>query len=745
MTIEEAFQLALQHHQAGRLVEAETLYRQILSGDAKHAGAWHYLGVIAQQAGRYEMAVQWIQHSLALRPQDAHAYSNLGEAYRALGRRDEAIEAYRRALELRPDHAQAWNNLANALREVGRFAESREACRRALELHPDDSTAWLNLGNARWDENDFEGAIAAARRALELTPDYAEAANNLGISLKACGRTEDAIAAYRRALELKPNFAAAHNNLGNALRERGCRKEAEQAFLRALEIDRSYAEALLNLAVVRGDEECFAEAAELCRRAIELRPELPEAHVNLGAAMAKQGRLDEAVTEYLRALALQSDHVQAHVCLGNAYKDQGRLDEAIGEYRRVIEIARDNVAAHSNLIYALHFQRDADAPTIAAQQARWNEQFRRSGRSHANDRNPRRRLRVGYVSADFRDHVIGRNLLPFFKQRDRGACEMTCYSGVIKADDVTREIQECADRWRSTLGIGDEALVEMIRADGVDILVDLSQHLEGNRLTVFAHRPAPVQVSFAGYPESAGLEAIPYRISDRFLESAKDGIFLLDSFWCYDPCRMDVRVNELPAGRNGWVTFGCLNNFCKVNAATLRLWAKVLTRVGKARLKLLSAAGSHRLYVLDILRGEGVEPERVEFFEPRSRQSYLELYHQLDVVLDTFPYNGHTTSLDALWMGVPVVSLAGQSAVSRAGLSQLTNLGLREWIAHSEDEYLAIAVGLAGDRSRLVELRATLRSRMETSVLMDAPRFARQIEGAFRSMWQQWIAGAGAP
>ena len=306
----------------------------------------------------------------------------------------------------------------------------------------------------------------------------------------------------------------------------------------------------------------------------------------------------------------------------------------------------------------------------------------------------------------------------------------------------------------------------------MDILVDLTQHLAGNRLPMFARCPAPVQVSFAGYPESAGVEAIGYRISDRFLESetvdaeigdesweigwkrepdrqspnselrltTKEHVFLIDSFWCYDPCGVQVEINGLPAGERQHITFGSLNNFCKVNEAVLKLWGRVLATVNGSRLIILSHAGSHRQRVLEVFEREGIEVHRIEFVEPRPRQDYLDLYHRLDIALDPFPYNGHTTSLDALWMGVPVVSLAGRSAVSRAGLSQLFHLGLPELVAFSEEEYVKIAGRLAGDRPRLLELRGTLRARMETSVVMDAPRFARGIETAYRAMWRRWCA-----
>jgi predicted O-linked N-acetylglucosamine transferase (SPINDLY family) len=301
----------------------------------------------------------------------------------------------------------------------------------------------------------------------------------------------------------------------------------------------------------------------------------------------------------------------------------------------------------------------------------------------------------------------------------------------------------------------------------VDILVDLSLHTCGNRLPVFARRPAPVQVSFAGYPESAGIEAIEYRISDRWLEGrGKDpgcksqdagfaaasrdpascdlqpasNVFLIDSFWCYDPCGIDVAINEPPLEENGCVTFGSLNNFCKITEPMLKLWARVLAQSENSRLLLLAHPGSHRQRIIDLLTREGVEPHRVEFFDWRARRAYLELYQRLDIVLDPFPYGGHTTTLDALWMGVPVVSLAGAPPVSRAGWSILANLGLPELAAFSEEDYVRIATDLARDPARLSDLRRTLRSRMETSVLMDAPRFARNIESAYRAMWRQWCA-----
>jgi predicted O-linked N-acetylglucosamine transferase (SPINDLY family) len=360
-------------------------------------------------------------------------------------------------------------------------------------------------------------------------------------------------------------------------------------------------------------------------------------------------------------------------------------------------------------------------------------------------------LRIGYVSPDFRNHVVGRNLFPLFRGHDRRHFEILCYSGVAQPDAMTAEFQRLAGGWYNTAGVADDALASQVRQDAVDILVDLTQHMARNRLTLFAHRPAPVQVSFAGYPETTGLDTIPYRISDRFLEEmamdaepagTHEQILRLDSFWCFDPGDEKVEVNELPCQQSGRVTFGCLNNFCKLNEQTWKLWAQILRQVGDSRLVLLSARGGHRQWVVDVMKREGIHPQRIEFVERAPRRGYLEYYQRLDIALDSFPYNGHTTSLDALWMGVPVVSRAGEGPLSRAGWSQLSNLGLPELVTFSEEEYIRVAVQLAADVPRLTELRATLRQRMEASVLMDAVHFTRQIEDAYRTMWWRWCSGA---
>ncbi|MGD0389573.1 MAG: tetratricopeptide repeat protein, partial [Tepidisphaeraceae bacterium] len=464
------------------------------------------------------------------------------------------------------------------------------------------------------------------------------------------------------------------------------------------------------------------------------------------------GRLDEAIGLYRQAIRLSPDYAAAHNNLGKALKDIGQLDEAIAVYRQAIRFKPDDATVHSNLVFTLQYHPGHDGGMIHDELRRWNRQhaepLRKLIQPHTNDRNPDRRLRIGYVSQDFRDHVVGQNLLPLLRQHDHRQIEIFCYANVARVDALTEQFRRYADTWRNIVGLSDSQTVDLIRQDRIDILVDLALHTANKNLMVFARKPAPVQATFAGYPGSTGLDTIDYRLTDPYLDPpglndhfySESSFRLPDSFWCYDPLVTELAVNPLPAQTDGHFTFGCLNNFCKVNEPVLRLWAQVLKTIPRSRFMMLCPEGSHRQALLDLLQREGISPDRIELVAGRPRLQYLEFYHRIDVGLDTFPYNGHTTSLDSFWMGVPVVTLVGQTVVGRAGLSQLTNLGLPELIAQTPEQYVQIAAALAGDLTRLAELRRTLRARMQASPLMDAPRFARNIEAAYRQMWRNWCA-----
>ncbi|HZK81377.1 MAG TPA: tetratricopeptide repeat protein [Humisphaera sp.] len=678
----------MKHHQAGCLREAEQLYLRVLAQQPHHIIAIHHLGILAHQAGRNDVAIDLIHQAIALSPNYAEAYGNLGIALASAGRIDEAFTAYRQAIALNPNLPDVYNNLGNALRHNGQLEE----------------------------------AIATYRRAIVLRPDLAVAYDNLGIALKESERPDEAIDAYRQAVIHCPGYAEAHNNLANLLADKGQSIEAIAAYYRA----------------------------------IALKPDYALAYFNLGTVLGDNGPLDEAIAAYRQAIVLRPDLVEAHSNLGNVLKEAGRLDEAIAAFRRCTGLGSRSAAVHSNLIYTLQFHPGYNSHQLAVEQRQWNRQYAvnlpgliqahgsSSRQVDCGAYTPGRRLRIGYLSPDFREHCQSLFTMPLLSHHDRAQFEIFCYADVVRPDAITRQLQGHADVWRNIVGMPDQEVAELIRHDQIDILVDLTMHMARNRLLVFARKPAPVQACWLAYPGSTGLTAIDYRLSDPYLDPpgrdeliySEKTIRLADTFWCYDPLEdWDIPVNSLPARDAGTITFGCLNNFCKINDDVLDLWAQVMGNVEGSRLLLLAKHGSHQARLADRMRQAGIDPRRIEFLSPRRRRDYLQLYHRVDLCLDTFPYNGHTTSLDSFWMGVPVVTLAGPMAVSRAGLCQASNLGLSELAAQSSQQFVAIASELASDLARLGELRSTLRARMERSPLMDAPKFAASIEAAYRSMW----------
>jgi protein O-GlcNAc transferase len=554
------------------------------------------------------------------------------------------------------------------------------------------------------------------RQILDEHPRHADALHMLALVAVGMGNRDEAEGLLRRAVAAAPREAEFHNTLGVLCQSSGRPREAEDCYRLAIKRRPGYAEAMSNLAGALNEQDRMLEACQWARRAIAIKPAYAEPFNNLGNAFLKQGLAKEA-TDAFRACTRFSPM----------------------EWR-----------AWSNLLFVLHNVAEVSPQELFEEHVRVGAAMaasvQASAAPHANSRDSGRRLRVGYVSADLRMHSVSYFALPILRNHDRKAVEVFCYSDAPRADDVTAQAQSLADQWRPIGGLPDDAVAQTIRSDQIDVLVDLSGHTFGRPL-VFCRKPAPVQVTYLGYPDTTGLPAMGYRLTDSFADPrgdadrrATESLVRLDPCsWCYSPPAAAPEVTARPAGP---VTFGSFNALAKVNPQVVEIWAAVLKAAPQSRLLIKAFAmnepGTRERFSAALV-GHGVDPARLSI-HPYSAgaQEHLSLYGDMDIALDPFPYNGTTTTCEALWMGVPVVTLAGTAHAGRVGVSLLHAVGLSELVAADRDEYVRIAVALGNDRPRLGALRAGLRERMRASPLMDGPAFCRRLEAAYLRMWRSW-------
>jgi predicted O-linked N-acetylglucosamine transferase (SPINDLY family) len=784
---------AVRQFQQGRFREAERLCRQVLARHPDFADALHLAGVIALQGGDPESAIRRLRHASSIAPGDALVLCDLGNALAASGKSEEAegcfrrvvglqpgmpqghfnlanllvrqgsledaIAGYRRATELEPRFPDAWVNLASALRRAGKPGESEQAARDGLAACPDHPLLLIHVANLLKEKGRLADAEATVRRArarspglplahlslggvleaqkrlqeaeqsfreaLRLQSGLAEAHYGLGNVLQDQGQVEAAIAEYRKAVTLVPDFADAHFNLAKALRAKGEAAGAEQCYRRVLELNASAVDAMNNLAEILLDSERYAETVPLLERAISLAPERSDPGLDgkLAAALLGLGRLQDAIARVREALRVKPDAMNHSGLLGLMGYDPGLTPGILAEAHR--DWAR----------------RYAPAAPAA-------EPF------PGYDRTEDRRLRIGYLSPDFRAHSVAYFIAPVIEAHDRGGFEIFCYHCSARTDDLSRRVEALADHWADISGMSDDEAEARIRADRIDILVDLAGHTAENRLLLLARKPAPVLVSWIGYGDTTGMSQVDYRLTDALADPpgkadalhSETLVRLPRCFSCYRPPEDAPGVSPLPALGNGFVSFGCFNNPAKVNERVLDLWARLLSAVPGARLLLKGkafASPERRELVRQRLADHGVVPERVELCgETRSVTEHLAMYGRVDIALDPFPYNGVTTTCEALWMGVPVVALEGAAHRGRVGVTLLAHSGYPQWVAKTEDEYLGIAVRLASDLPALARVRAELREALRRSPLLDARSHTREVEAAYRDMWRKWCSEA---
>jgi predicted O-linked N-acetylglucosamine transferase (SPINDLY family) len=603
---------------------------------------------------------------------------------------------------------------------------------------------------AAFQAGDLGRAEALCRKARKLAPGFHGSSLMLGVLLRRRGALPEAATEFVRATKLAPNDFSAHYEAGTTLSGSGRLPEGIGYLTQACALDPTSVAARVDLGTALRLARRPTEAIPHFREAVRLKPDFAPSHNNLGVALLDLFKLDEALVCFEQALALAPNLAEAHHNLANALKDLGRVSEAVIAYRRALALRPDDRNIHANLLFAMMFDPASDQRAILQEAKRFQARFLTLPPAQVlppvvPDAGERR-LRIGYVCADFREHVFMLLLPNLIRDHNRDEFEVFCYSNVQVPDAITELYVERADQFRSIAALDDDAAARLIRKDRIDVLVDLTMHMAHGRLGVFARRPAPLQVTWLGYPGTTGAESIDFRLTDPHLDPpGTDDLYTertsrsLETFWCYDPMLSDLPVGELPARKQGFLTFGSLNNFCKTNERTFALWAEVLRAVPGSRLVLLAPPGSPRQRTCAFFEKEGVAAERIEFVDFQPRTDYLKTYWRIDIALDPVPYSGHTTSLDAWWMGVPTVTLVWDTVVGRAGLSQAKNLGLDELIAESPAEFCARAVALGSDLERLASLRATLRERLERSPLMDGRRFARNFEQTLRALFREHV------
>jgi predicted O-linked N-acetylglucosamine transferase (SPINDLY family) len=615
----------------------------------------------------------------------------------------------------------------------------------------DPANAQIRLGITLQEQGRIDEAIDCYRKVLALRPAFPDAHFNLGNAYKDQGRLEEAIASYERAVALAPDFPAAQVNLGSALMQRGRHQEAVACFRKALALEPKLAEAWFNLGIASFQAGDLASAKAALAKYLLAQPDDRAALMVLGEACSRSNEFDEAAGCMQRVLANDPGAAAAHNLLANVLRNQARHRDAIRHYELAILHDSNPVVAFQNLLFCMLCTGDFSAADIHAKHREFARRFEQpllSLRSALrNTRDPGRRLRIGYVSPDFRSNIVGHYIQPILENHDRAQFETCCYSTGSIHDGVTGRLASLVDQWHDVHLLSDDDIAALVRAHQIDILVDLCGHGPGNRILALARKPAPLQVNYLDYSATTGLSSIDYRLTTEYCDPSgtseqyySEKLYRLkDTYWTYNPA-VRLPVSALPMESNGYVTFGSFNLYYRITGEVLDLWSRLLMAIPGSRLLIVSvAAGSTQAALLERLNRAGIARDRVSMHGLVSYQTYNELMGTVDIALAPYPYNGATTVMDCLWNGLPVVAKQGGETFStRLGCSVLAEMGLSELIARDEDEYIRIAAGLASAVPELASLRRTLREKLERSPMRDFPGFTRGLELAYRSMWKDW-------
>ena len=676
----------IRHYLAGALSVAETYALSMTRKYPDYQFGWKAYGAILSQMGQNEASLAPFEKAIQLEPEDAEAHNNIGVTLRKLNRLHDACFHFRAAISYKPDYAEALNNLGNVLIDLGSLHEAEKSL----------------------------------REAIRLKPTYTEAHSNLGNLLKELGRIKEAKASYQEAIRISPDYAVAHSNIGNILLENGRISEAEESY----------------------------------RKSIELNPSYAEGYYNLGNALLALGHIRNSEASFREAIRLMPDFVMAYNNLGNTLLSLGCFKEAEENYREAMSRKTGNSLANSNLLFSLSYVEElpiSDALEEARRYGAWVSAKATPKYSRWNTVSDPSRLRIGLVSGDLRSHPVGYFLEGLVREIDQSRCELLAYSTNPKSDELTDRIKPYFKDWVFIGGMSDQQVAQLIHEQALHILIDLAGHTADNRLPVFAYRPAPIQVTWLGYFATTGLPEMDFILANPYVIPPEEEGHFTEKVWrlpqtslCFTPPSLPLEVSSLPALANGYITFGCFNTMAKMNERVILVWSDILKQVPGSKLFLKAKQFADQKVVSDVLAAygkHGIPPERLIMEGPSKREAYLAAYNRMDIALDPFPFPGGTTSVEGLWMGVPVLTLKGDRFISHQGEAIAHNVGLTDWIAEDTDDYVAKAVQLSTDIQSLATLRSTLRPQLLNSPMCDAKRFARHFEEAMWGMWEEYMKG----
>ncbi|WP_156967577.1 tetratricopeptide repeat protein [Comamonas granuli] len=752
---------------------------------------WKLLGAIQQQLGHAQEALQAKRKAAHMLPLDPEAHCNLANTLVSEGLMEEALASFGRALELDDGYALAHFNQANALMEMGRMEDAEAGYRRAAALAPHWADVHSNLGFLLRKQGRLEEAAQSYRQALSIAPGDPVNLQNLGLVYSAQGQVEEALqcfkaavaaspasadlqgaygetlhamgrlsaaeTAFRRALQLQPDHPTALRRLGHLLQHQGRLKEAETCLRRCLAMQPDDVVILFEIGSNLAAQKRWDEALTVFRDAIARKPDFAEAHINLSQALYEKGDYERAAEEVKASLQVLPEVASLHSNLGVIHTMQGKVDEALGDFQRALELKPDFDFARSCMLYALSHSTDVDQEELTREHLLFGDRIaQRVGRfvrtSHANDRDPERTLRIGFVSADFRQHAVAKFFIPFIEAFAKRS-DLICYAYYNHAarDIDTEAIERHFAVWRPVIGLSDERLAAQIEEDAIDILIDLSGHTAGNRLAMFGRKPAPVQVTWGGYPGTTGVRAIDYRLVEHgymapevFQRQFVEKMVELPAVSAFHGLESMPDVNDAPVLANGFLTFGSFNRLSKVNREVIAAWCRVLRALPTSRLLMAGMPGvGTPAQILEWFEQEGIAADRL-LFRPRTDfYNYLHLHREVDLCLDTFPYTGGTTTNHALWMGVPTLTVAGDTYPSRQSAMFLRRVGLeRGFVLDSVDDMVEQSLYWARHAERLQQVRSRLRGHLLHIHSAQLDVVAAGLAQALRVMWRRWCTDA---